>query len=231
MPQDRRALPFRWLLPATQLIICVLVLWPVRSRVIDDVRGSVLLYRTSKSSALNTPDPQALVLLQIRPLDQEEQHELDVFERRKMVPVMLNVPSLLVQLPDVILSADKDDWVPRGMDLWTWRAIALPLIGILFWWSAGRGIEALFAARWQLLRPRIRWIEAIAGTTLFLFCAVATVGLPLGSGKSDEGSVKFIVTGMALWAVLGGIVAAARIVQWRVSKRTSALAAGDAPTV
>jgi hypothetical protein len=74
-------------------------------------------------------------------------------------------------------------------------------------------------------------IEAITGTTVFLFCAVATVGLPLGSGKNDEGSMKFMVAGMALWAILGGIVAAARIAQWRVSKRTSALAAGQAPTV
>jgi hypothetical protein len=158
MTQDRRALPFRWVLPATQLVICVVVLWPARSRLIDDVRGSVLLYRTSKSptSQIKTPDPQPFVVVQIRPLDPQQQHESDVFERRKMVPVMLNMPSLLVQLPYVILSPDKNDWVPKGMDLWTWRAIALPLIGILFWWSAGRGIEALLAARRQLVRPRIR---------------------------------------------------------------------------
>jgi hypothetical protein len=61
-----------------------------------------------------------LVLVQIKPLDPQQQHELDVFERRRMVPTMLNVPPLLVQLPYDILSRGKNDWVPKGMDLWTW---------------------------------------------------------------------------------------------------------------
>jgi len=116
-----------------------------------------------------------------------------------MVPTMLNVPSLLVQLPYVILNPDKKEWVPKSMDLWTWRAITLPLIGILFWWIAGRSMEALLAARPQLVRPRIRWIEAVVGATLLLFLRIrggwlASVlrpqrGLPFDSHCRGNGDV------------------------------------------
>jgi len=63
----------------------------------------------------------------------------------------------------VILNPSKEEWVPLGMDVITWRAISWPLLGILFWWSAGRGIEALIATRRGLVQPEISWVKAAIG--------------------------------------------------------------------
>jgi hypothetical protein len=143
--------------------------------------------------------------------------------------MMLNLPSLLVQLPYVILNPAKEEWVPRGMDFKTWRVISWPLLGILFWWSAGRGVEALLASRQQLIRPRISRFESAAGAALFLFCAVAGVALPLCVGSDAEFPVRFWVAGSAIWAALGGVMVAARLAQWRIQRKTVAPAVGAFP--
>src|SRR5260370_31245238 len=205
-------------------MICLVVLWPIRSSLIDQTRVSLRVYRFLKASPPQRDGNQQFIGL-IEHLTPQQQYELDVFERRKMVPTMLNVPSLLVQLPYVILNPDKKEWVPKSMDLWTWRAIALPLIGILFWWIAGRGMEALLAARPQLVRPRIRWIEVVVGATLLLFCVFAAVGLPLYYGHKGDSVLTLIVAGMVMWALLGATLVSARLVEWRVTKRTSAIRA------
>jgi len=126
---------------------------------------------------------------------------------------------MLVQLPYVILNPTKQEWIPRGMNFRTWRAISWPLLGILFWWIAGRGMEALIAARRCLIRPRITWIETIAGATLCAFCAVAAVCMPLFSGRDENFPMKLFIAAFVMWSVLGGVVVAGRVVQWRLRKR------------
>ena len=65
------------------------------------------------------------------------------WEIRRTVPVALNLPVLLVQLPYyVVLNPEKREWVPKGMSFEVWRALSCPFAGMLFWWFAGRGIEA-----------------------------------------------------------------------------------------
>jgi hypothetical protein len=60
----------------------------------------------------------------------EQKSEFKSFEIRKWLPSVLNLPSRLVQLPYEILSNSKDEWVPVGLDLMTWRAISWPLLGL-----------------------------------------------------------------------------------------------------
>jgi hypothetical protein len=219
MVQERRAPAFRWVLPITQLVLCVVVLWPLRGAIIQQVTHSIYVNRAVKTPQPEPSENQELRIVVIDPLTPQQRQMLDVLERREWVPMLLNLPSLLVQLPYVILNPAKQEWVPRGMDFKTWRVISWPLVGILFWWSAGRGIEALLAARRQLVHPRISWVETAAGAALFLFCAVAAVVLPLCAGVNEDFPLKLWIAGSGMWAVLGGVVVAARVAQWRIRRR------------
>ena len=187
---------------------------------------SIHAYQPQRNPVPNLPDHVQIVL---SPGWEKELTVFERLERRQWVPITLNLPCSLVQLPYVILNPAKQEWIPRNMDLNTWRALTWPLVGFLFWWAAGRGIDALIAARRRLICPRITWIEAITGAALSLFCTIATVCLPLFSGHQDEDfPMKLVVAGLGMWAVLGGVVVAARVAQWRVRRRPSL---ADAPEV
>ena len=213
MVQARRALAFRWVLPIAQLVFCVVVLWPLRGTLVQQVRHSLRAYTSGKTPEF--PKDQQFGIVALDPLTPQQRRSLEVSEIREWVPMMLNLPSFLVQLPYAILSPAKREWVPRGMELTTWRVICWPLVGILFWWSAGRGIEALLAARRHLVQPPISWIETVEGATLFLFCSVAAVCVPLSAGVEEGFSPKPLVAGLGTWAALGAAMVAARVAQWR----------------
>ncbi len=224
MVQVRQTLAFRWLLPITQLVLSAVVLWPLHTILTQQVRHSIRAYRHQQTPLPNLPEGQQFRILKV-PLSPQELLELETTERlekREWVPIMLNLPSGLVQLPYVILNPTKQEWMPRGMDFKTWRVISWPIIGILFWWSAGRGLEALLAARRRLAHPRIAWIETAVGVTLFLFCTVIAIGIPICAGMDKDFPMKIFVAGSGTWAVLGGMMVAARVAQWRIIRKREA---------
>lgn len=237
MVQERPTLAFRWLLPIAQLLLCVVVLWPLRTILMQQVRESIRAYRPQRNPQPNLPENQQILVVPLNPerelMFEKERATIERFERRQWIPQTLNLPCALVQLPYVILNPEKQEWVPRGMGLKTWRVISWPLAGVLFWWIAGRGIEGLIAARRTLIRPGITWIETITGAALCVFCAVAAVCIPLFSGHDVDFPMKLFVAAFVMWSVLGGVVVAARVAQWRVRRRPSLNDAGDvspAPT-
>lgn len=213
-------LALRWIMPIAQLMLSIGILWPVRHELTRQVMDSIHLHRLAKTRTLSVQEIVAIVIPQ-RDTPQQ-QAELASFERKVWGPAVLNVPSGLVQLPYVILNPDKEEWVPAGLDLFTWRAISWPLLGVVFWWSAGRGLEALLAIRRGLLEPSISWVETAVGGALFLFCAIAAICLPLcGNNRRDpDFPLMLFSCGLGMWAVLGGATAAARIGQWRMRRRT-----------
>jgi len=236
MIQERHAVPFRWVLPISQIVLCAVALWPLRASLAEQVRHSMEAYRnvgTAPKPVETAPEPfenqQFPILIITNPLTPEEQNAVGMLEEREWAPMLLNLPLLLVQLPYVILNPAKQEWVPRGMDFKTWRVISWPLLGILFWWSAGRGMEALVASRRRLAKPRISWFETAVGAALFLFCGVASVALPLCTSHDEDFPMKLWVLGSAIWAVLGGVMVAARLAQWRIRKREPATAVGASP--
>ena len=104
---------------------------------------------------------------------------------RQWVPITLNLPCGLVQLPYMILSPSKQEWIPRGINVKTWRVISWLLAGFLFWWIAGRGIEGLIAARQRLIYPHITWLETITGAAM---SAPAVVAHRAATGPSSRPS-------------------------------------------
>jgi len=154
--------------------------------------------------------------------DPQELRALRALESHEWVPLMLNLPSGLVQWPYAILNPGSEEWRPRGINLRTWRAMSWPIIGILFWWCAGRGIEALIAGRRRLVHPRITWPETVIAIVLFLFCGITAVSLPL-SGHHDRSFPLILWTlGSGIWALLAGLTIAARVLQWRLTSQMSA---------
>jgi hypothetical protein len=110
------------------------------------------------------------------------------------------------------------------MDFHVWRAITWPLLGCVFWWAVGRGIEALLAVKRRLVSPRISWFEAIAGAASLIFFAMAAVAFSaLRPAEDDLLFTPLFVTGFVMWALLGGILLAARVAQWRMQRQLNGL--------
>lgn len=57
----------------------------------------------------------------------------------------------------------------------------------------------------------------------FYFCVFAAVGLPLYYGHKGDSLLTLIVAGMVMWTLLGATSVSARLVQWRIRRRTSAI--------
>jgi len=141
---------------------------------------------------------------------------------------LLDMPAGLVQLPYVISNRAKTEWVPNGMDVKRWRAITWPFVGLIFWWIAGRSVEALLAARRTIVPPSISWIETGIGVYLLLWGIIILVA-PLCAGNSDTDiSLVFISGSGAMWAVLGAAIVIARIAQRTIRFRLRDVQAPDA---
>jgi hypothetical protein len=141
------------------------------------------------------------------------------------VPVMLNLPVLVVQLPYILASPTKREWIPKGMQPEVWRALSWPFAGILFWWWVGRGIEALRAARRTVVGPRMTLAETVFATLLFCIGVISLAGI-ITSTPDDRRDIQFLmlIAGGILWGILASFVILARFFQRRIAKR-NALAA------
>jgi hypothetical protein len=141
------------------------------------------------------------------------------------VVTALNIPVEFVQVPYAMVSPNKSEWRPPGMDLFVWRAITYPVVGMLFWWIAGRGADALAAARQKRLTPRIHWIEMIVGILLLAMGVLVILAFTLGGGPQHTDSKDLLFLAMAiLWAFLGSLSLSGRIVQWRLRRHQTDLA-------
>jgi hypothetical protein len=222
MSKSQASFALRWLLPIVQLTLCVTALWPWRVTLVHQIGRSLGAYQASNPSLpkATLADGTGASVSAYMYADQQQLRTLQALESHEWVPLMLNLPSGLVQLPYVILNPAKEDWRPRGINLRTWRVISWPIIGILFWWCAGRGIEALIAGRRRLVNPQITWPETVVAAVLFLFCGVTAVSLPL-SGHDKSFPLILWVLGSGTWALLAGLTIAARVLQWRLTSQMS----------
>ena len=136
------------------------------------------------------------------------------------VPVALNFPALIAQLPYIV--AMRREWVPNGIMRETWRVLSWPLIGIFFWWLAGRGADALRAIKKSVIAPTITMPETIFSGLLFAIGVATLVGI-LTSTPDDRRDIYFLalIAGGLLWGILAAFTIAARFLQWRLRKRTA----------
>lgn len=169
--EPRSIFPFRRLLPIGQLVLCALLLWPARSAI-----GRELGFRFGADPVpvQFTFGGYRLLSSPFMPLTDEERNSMDTVWA-------LNLPAILVDLPYAIFSADHEEWRPRGMNFEVWRSISWPLLCLPLWWIAGRGLEALLAARAMYqgapvcATPRIGWIETSVASLIMLACGFIIV--------------------------------------------------------
>jgi hypothetical protein len=230
MKEQSRCVPYRWILPIVQLLICAIVLWPIRSQLVLEIRTSIHIYGAGKAleqeSQYVLPESFDLSLV-----DPQWERSFRNSERRLFTPTMLDMPVGLVQLPYIIHNPAKTEWVPKGMDVKTWRAITWPFVGLIFWWIAGRGVEALRASRRSVIDPSMGWVETGVGVFL-LTSGIILLIAPLFAGDSDsDHSWVFISGSGAIWALLGAAIVIARIAQWRIRLRLRNVQAPDMSSV
>jgi hypothetical protein len=230
MIDEPRSIPFRWILPIAQLLLCVAILWPLRGELIASMRSSTHAYflhdQPTQAPKVNIRVLYPGLLPDFANLDKviEERSYRDRFLRLRLWgPALLNFPAMWLALPTIFLTNGKNEWVPTGMYFQYWRALAWPVVGILLWWLAGRGIEALIAASKGLIRPRITWAEIVGAILVVLSGGFALVASIEPDVRSDLVFPRgLLLAAGLLWFLLGSTIIASRVMQWRVRRRTEA---------
>ncbi len=222
-----RELPYRWILPIAQLLICAMVLWPIRSEFVLEIRATIHGYGAARALE---QEPHYVLPYSLDQLviDPQWEKSFKNKERRLWTSTLLDLPVGLLALPYAIHNPDKTEWTPNGMDFKKWRAISWPLLGMIFWWIAGRGVEALLAARRSVIHPSIGWAETGIGVILLMWGIIFLIG-PLCAGDSERDIAWVFICGSgALWAVLGGAIVVARSAQRKIRLRLRDVLAPEA---
>ena len=162
-----------------------------------------------------------LCLLLVSILEQMHRYIPYVFATHISEAIMaVNLPGVLIQLPFALLRADHEIWRPPGMSVQLWHGIIYPVLGMVFWWIAGRAAEALVALNYRQLMPKIGWVETVAGFLVMAGGATIFGGMLFGLSPSqrDWKSTRLAAAG-GLWALLGALSVVARFRQWRFRKK------------
>jgi hypothetical protein len=186
---------------------------------VSDIRASLREYGISHDSrGSNHATSQGLIPFDLS--DPEVRRRIKRAEVRQWAAATLNLPGGLPDLLYAMVSPAHSEWTPKGMFMWSWRELSWPIIGIFFWWLAGRSIEALLSGGQKIPRPRIRWWEVVVSLPVMAYGGIWAVMFSLDRGsRADFGMWPLLVVFGGMWFVLGACTAAAWIVQWRLRKR------------
>jgi hypothetical protein len=193
---------FAWILPLGELVLSAILLWPIRWIIFQ---------------ALHIPLPRVIELTM-----QSDYFRWASHRHFLLTSVWgLNFPALLIQLPYIIVSPEKREWMPAGMDFQIWRAITLPFLCLPFWWIAGRAIDALIAIQYNRLNPLIRWIEMMVGSVWLVIGLALFIGFLFSpSADKDADLTRFAACG-GLWAMIGALSVIAGFRQRRLRKKAA----------
>jgi hypothetical protein len=230
MRLETRVPPLRWILPLAQLALCVVILWPMHRMLVGQIQASLREYGISHDTAArNTVAPSS------RPFDLADpdvQRRIRISEAREWAVAALNLPGGLPELAYAILSPAHSAWTPRGMFMWTWRDLSWPMIGIFFWWLAGRSLEALLFSRHKILLPKIRWWEIAVSLPAFAFGAMWAVGLSIDRSARTEFPLWMLLAVFgSMWMMLGASTSLAYFLQWRLRRRVASSIIAQARTL
>ena len=197
-----KSIPFWWILPWGQFVFCWILLAPS-------------LPAIASQFGIHVPD-WAAFYLQFTPA---VSHNIDIV-------IGLDLPAGIIDVLFWPKAGDGRVWTPGGVDLRIWEALTWPVLGMVFWWSTGRAIEALVAYQRRQITPKISWVEAIVGFLLTAGGVSAVVGFLFFTSSEDRWelwNLWWIVAAAGLWALLGSLSVMARIAQRRLRKQLAAL--------
>lgn len=221
MSEKMKAFPFRWAFPIGQLLLCVILLWPLRSELSAHLRPRPPAPASTPATVSTVPASsdlkpgQRMIVVVGSTTPQEQRAEHTKKEVRLLIPGNLNFPAFFFDFLISDLLADRSH---TDDDFYTyWRAVTWPLLAIVFWWMAGRAVEALIAARENLLTPRISPPEVTVAIVLLFFGGGLSLQFAFG-GESGDLDSYLLAAGAGLWAIIGAIMLSARLAQWKVRR-------------
>jgi len=236
MTGEYRPIPFRWILPVAQLLLCVAILWPLRAELISSARSATHAFfrrnQPTEAPKINlneilpglSPDLSNLDAMIAARIYREK-----VLRDRLWGPVVLNLPAMWLDVINVILAGRKNEWIPVDFSFQYWRVLAWPAVGIFLWWLAGRGVEALIAAFKGFVRPRVTWPEVAAAVLMVIVAGFGLVALFEADVRSDlVFPWRYLCAAGALWLLLGSAIITSRVMQWRLRRRSAAPSNGGA---
>ena len=150
--------------------------------------------------------------------DPELQRRVREKQSREWMVAALNGPGGLPELLVAMVSPGHEGWVPKGMFFWTWRDISWPLLGLFFWWLAGRAVDALFAARRKIARPKLGWWEVVPAMLVFAYggmLMICMIGMQEARGTPHREA--FVAIG-CMWMVFGASIVRAKFLQRRMAR-------------
>jgi len=200
----------------------------MRAMFINEVRASLRAYGIVRElPEKERPGPQRVIPFDFS--DPDVQRRIKRSQAREWFVATLNLPGGLPDLTCAMVGSAHEEWIPRGMFMWAWRDISWPIVGMFFWWLAGRSIEALLCARHGLLQPRIGWWEVLISIPVLAYGGIWPVMLFVDrSSRSEFAWWPFLAVFGSLWLVLGACTLAAAILQWRLRRRQAFGAAEEA---
>lgn len=218
--------PFRWLLPAAQLSLCFIALWPSRYFILFQISHAIARYAPVRPGKTST----TTLNIQIHTLTAEQQAVADRahrFEDLMMhAPQALNFPVCFVQVPFIMARQTGREWTPDGFMKETWRGISWPFVGVFFWWIIGRSVEALISIRKGTSVPRVTLAETIFAALMIVAGIGTLVGI-ITSTPDDRQDLQFVglMVGGMLWGILASITIAARVLQWKIRNKATLVSA------
>jgi hypothetical protein len=213
---NARTFPFRWVLPLAQLCLCAAMLWPMWPGLTNQVEGSLREYGLLELRMRNLNAPPRPIPLDFS--DPQVQRIVSRNQLREWIVLALNGPGCLPELLQSIVTPGHHTWSPRGMFFWTWRDISWPVFGMFFWWLAGRGIEALLAARSHLARPKIGWWEVILAISLLAYGGILAIGMVADRSSRETLPWQIFVGVGLMWFAFGMCTIWARVLQWHLGR-------------
>lgn len=180
------------------------------------MRQSFAAYRWGKEPAPTRPfRPANLSAEQYR----QEQDE----EVRLRTPVALNAPLLSFTFLYGWVTGDQysEPWAPRGMNFDVWLAILSSIGGILLWWTAGRGVDAIVSARRHKIAPRLLKTEAVLAAVWVAFGIWSVSAAVHDLREIEDGSIYLLGIGGALWTLLGTATLSAWVLQRKSAKASA----------
>jgi hypothetical protein len=213
-----RQIPFRWVLPLAQLVICLNLLWPLMGFIALQLQGVAHevwparvrqpVYFLQTTPAIAAPQPAHL--------GEDRDRSTSLLELRLQIPVLLNFPCTFLGLLRIAPAAMLHDF---------WRAISFPIVGMFFWWLVGRSVEALVASRHGSLSPVVVLAEVVVASLLIVGNGGLLVGLAVDPTFREELVFPWRLAAAAagLWVLLSIVIVGARIVQWRLRRSATVL--------
>src|SRR6266480_5845655 len=113
MGPETRVPPLRWIFPLAQLFLCAVILWPMRSMLVGQIRTSLREYGTSHDTAARNPVAPRLRPFNLDLSDPDVQRRIRISEAREWAVAALNMPGALPDLTYAILSPAHSEWTPR----------------------------------------------------------------------------------------------------------------------